>query len=64
MLWMSPDLAKKHYGEHEGGLLQGFVEFIKSGPIVALVIEGDDAIAGIRKMVGPQTQRKQSGPSG
>lgn len=62
MLWMSHDLAKKHYGEHEGkGFYKDLVEFIKSCPIVALVIEGDDAIAGIRKMVG-STNPKEANP--
>ncbi|MFH1127098.1 MAG: nucleoside-diphosphate kinase [archaeon] len=53
MLWISHALAEKHYKEHAGKPFYGsLLDFIKSGPVVALVLEGDDAIATIRKMVG------------
>ncbi|WP_297982210.1 nucleoside-diphosphate kinase [uncultured Methanobrevibacter sp.] len=47
------DLAKKHYGEHsEKPFFEGLVEYITSSPALTMVIEGDDAISVIRKMVG------------
>ncbi len=50
---VSEDLAKKHYGEHEGKPFFGeLVEFITSGPVFAMAIEGPNSIAMIRKMVG------------
>ena len=53
MLWISHKLAETHYSEHSGkGFYAGLVDFIKSGPVVAMIIEGEDAIATIRKMVG------------
>jgi nucleoside-diphosphate kinase len=45
--------AKKHYAEHEGKpFFKGLVEYITSAPIVALVIEGSDAIEGCRSTIG------------
>ena len=62
MLWISPKLAENHYGEHAGkGFYAGLVKFIKSGPVVAMIVEGDDAIATIRKMVG-STNPKEAAP--
>ena len=45
--------AKKHYAEHEGkGFFKGLIDYITSAPIVALVIEGNDAIEGCRSTIG------------
>jgi nucleoside-diphosphate kinase len=45
--------AKKHYAEHEGKpFFDGLVEYITSAPIVAMVIEGSDAIEGCRSTIG------------
>lgn len=53
MLIVDKDLAYKHYEEHIGKpFFDKLVEFITSGPIVAMAIEGYDAIPGIRKMIG------------
>jgi|SRR5712691_1226190 len=50
---MSPDLAKEHYAEHEGKPFFGeLVEFITSGPLVALVLEGYEAVAAARQVIG------------
>src|SRR4051794_24882611 len=50
---VTEDLAKQHYGEHEGKPFFGeLVEFITSGPIMALVFEGDDAIRAARQVIG------------
>jgi nucleoside-diphosphate kinase len=47
------DLAKSHYGEHEGKPFFGeLVEFITSGPIVAMVLEGEQAVAAARQVIG------------
>jgi nucleoside-diphosphate kinase len=46
-------LAKQHYAEHEGKPFFGeLVEFITSGPLVAMVLEGDQAIAAARQVIG------------
>jgi nucleoside-diphosphate kinase len=45
--------AEKHYGEHQGKpFFEGLVSFITSGPVVAMVVEGENAIAEWRKMMG------------
>lgn len=45
--------AKRHYAEHEGKpFFKGLVEYITSVPIVAMVIEGSDAIEGCRSTIG------------
>lgn len=53
LMTISEDLAKEHYGEHsEKPFFNDLVEYITSGPVLAMVIEGDDVISLIRKMVG------------
>jgi nucleoside-diphosphate kinase len=53
MLTASRDLAENHYGVHrDKPFFAGVVEFITSGPVVAMVIEGESAIAAVRQMVG------------
>ena len=47
------ETAEKHYGEHKGKpFFEGLVNFITSGPVVAMVIEGENAILEWRKMMG------------
>jgi nucleoside-diphosphate kinase len=47
------ELATQHYAEHEGKPFFGeLVEFITSGPLMALVMEGDDAVAAARQVIG------------
>ena len=46
-------LAEKHYGVHKDRpFFKGLVDFITSGPVVAMVWEGDGVIASARKMIG------------
>src|ERR671928_1278254 len=50
---MDRDLASQHYAEHEGKPFFGeLVEFITSGPLVAMVLEGQDAIRAARQVIG------------
>ena len=47
------DLAKRHYAEHDGKPFFGeLVEFITSGPLVAMVLEGESAIKAARQVIG------------
>ena len=47
------DLARTHYAEHEGKpFFDGLVSFITSGPIVAMVLEGPNAIEAARQLIG------------
>ena len=50
---VSEDLAKQHYAEHvERPFFGELVSFITSGPIIALVFEGDEAIKAARQVIG------------
>jgi nucleoside-diphosphate kinase len=53
MLQMDKALARKHYAVHDGKpFFAGLVEFITSGPIVAVVVEGDKSVEVVRKLMG------------
>jgi nucleoside-diphosphate kinase len=52
-LTMQRKLAERHYAEHEGkAFFEELVEFITSGPLVAMVLEGDSAVAAARQVIG------------
>ena len=52
-LQVPEELARKHYAVHEGRpFYDGLIEYITSGPVVAMVLEGTDAIAAARKTMG------------
>ena len=47
------DLARRHYAEHDGKPFFGeLVEFITSAPLVAMVLEGEQAVAAARQVIG------------
>jgi nucleoside-diphosphate kinase len=47
-------VAKAHYAEHEGKpFFDELVSFITSGPLVAICVEGLDAVAAVRALMGP-----------
>jgi nucleoside-diphosphate kinase len=47
------DIAERHYGEHVGkAFFTSLVEFITSGPLVALVVEGPRAVEAVRTLMG------------
>jgi nucleoside-diphosphate kinase len=47
------ELAERHYAEHaERPFFGELVEFITSGPIVAMVLEGQDAVVAARQVIG------------
>jgi nucleoside-diphosphate kinase len=50
---VSKELAEQHYDVHkERPFFPGLVQFITSGPVVAMVWEGDGVIASARKIIG------------
>ncbi len=50
---LDEDTAKQHYAEHDGKPFFGeLVEFITSGPLVAMVLEGESAIKAARQVIG------------
>ena len=62
MMAVSRELAEEHYGEHkERPFFGGLVDFITSGPVVAMVWEGKGVVASSRMLVG-QTNPLDSAP--
>ncbi len=50
---MTPELAGEHYGVHrERPFYKSLVEYITSGPVVAMVWEGNNAVAAARATMG------------
>jgi len=53
LLAITPGLAARHYAIHKGKpFYDGLIEFITSGPVVAAVVEGGDAINIVRNTMG------------
>ncbi len=53
LLKVSRSLAQQHYAEHKGKPFFGdLVSFISSGPVLALAVRGESAIATVRTMMG------------
>jgi nucleoside-diphosphate kinase len=53
LMTVSRELAETHYGVHrERPFFAGLVDFITSGPVVAMVWEGEGVIASARKIIG------------
>ena len=53
VLTMTRELAERHYAEHADKPFFGeLVDFITSGPLVAMVLEGSSAIAAARQLIG------------
>jgi nucleoside-diphosphate kinase len=53
MLRMDMDMARRHYAEHvDKPFFNSLAGFITSGPLVAMVIEGPNAVATVRQMMG------------
>ncbi|WP_373653868.1 MULTISPECIES: nucleoside-diphosphate kinase [unclassified Schlesneria] len=59
MLKVTPELSKQHYAEHVSKPFYPMLEqFITSGPVIALAVEGPQAISVIRAMLGSTNGRE------
>ena len=62
LLQIDRALAERHYAVHKGKpFYEGLVEYITSGPVVVAAIEGPDAIAVVRRVVGA-TRSNEAAP--
>jgi nucleoside-diphosphate kinase len=62
MLQVTPELARRHYAEHVSKPFYPLLEaFITSGPVVALVAQGPEAVSVVRTLMGP-TNGRQAAP--
>jgi nucleoside-diphosphate kinase len=53
LMTMSTELAEQHYAEHVGKpFFEELVSFITSGPLVAMVLEGQQAVEAARQVIG------------
>lgn len=53
LMIIGTDLAQKHYAEHsEKPFFGDLIDYITSGPVLAMVVEGEECISLMRKMVG------------
>ncbi len=53
LLQADRSIAERHYAVHQGKpFYEGLLDFITSGPLVALALEGPNAIGAVRLMVG------------
>ncbi len=53
LMQVTEELARKHYAEHEGKSFFGsLIEYITSGPVVVIVVTGNNVIETVRTMVG------------
>ena len=60
MMQIDAELAGRHYAEHQGKpFFPGLVEFISSGPVVAMVWEGENAVAAVRKLDRKSTRLRE-----
>ena len=58
-------LAEEHYAEHKGkGFYSGLIDYITSGPVIAMVLEGPNCVGAVRKTVGAtaRTSRRRHDP--
>jgi nucleoside-diphosphate kinase len=54
MMQIPRELCEKHYEEHrERSFYESLVNYMTSGPVVAMVVEGENAIAYMRTLAGP-----------
>lgn len=59
MMRVTRDLAERHYEVHRGKpFFLGLIDFITSGPVVAMVWEGPEAVAVVRNLMGATDARK------
>jgi nucleoside-diphosphate kinase len=63
MVWADEDILQDHYSEHvEKDFYDRLEEYMSSGPIVAIVLEGVNAVKNVRKIVG-ETDPREADPS-
>lgn len=54
MVRVNDDLARRHYAEHVAkDFFAELLSFITSGPVVALRVSGESAVAAVRSLMGP-----------
>ncbi|GAH73551.1 unnamed protein product, partial [marine sediment metagenome] len=53
MMQLSEEFVREHYAQHRGReFYEPLVRYVVSGPVVAMVLEGKNAVSVVRKMMG------------
>lgn len=61
MVWADEELLQEHYSEHvDKDFYERLEEYMKSGPVIAMVLEGVNAVKNVRKIVGETDPREAS----
>jgi len=61
MMRISKEVAARHYAEHQGKpFFDGLITFITSGPVVAMIWEGREAVTVVRSLMGATDPLKAS----
>lgn len=61
MMVISRDMAEKHYIEHkEKPFFCSLISYITSGPVIAMILEGDNAVSVCRNIIGETDPMKSS----
>ena len=61
MMRIAKDVAARHYAEHQGKVFyDGLIAFITSGPVVAMIWEGREAVSVVRSLMGATDPLKAS----
>lgn len=61
MTIINREMAEKHYAEHNGkAFFEELIQFITSGPVVAMVWEGESVVAVVRKIMGSTNPQEAS----
>ncbi len=59
MVKMSREKAEELYAEHKGKhFFEELISYVTSGPVVAMVVEGESAVSVMRKLIGPTDGRE------
>lgn len=63
MVWADEEILQDHYSEHvDKDFYDRLEEYMSSGPVIAMVLEGVNAVKNVRKLVG-DTDPREAGPS-
>lgn len=53
MLWLDEGLLREHYAHvADRPFFKGLVEYMTSGPVLAMIVEGESAVLGVRMLMG------------
>ena len=59
MLRLSREKAEELYSVHRGKpFFESLIEFVTSGPVVAMIVEGEEAVSVMRTLIGPTDGRE------